>query len=137
MKRIILLALLPILLFSCSDEKQIKRKLHAGGGKWEIMQYERYYWSPVTGNNQPVFTCAQCGTIEFKRNGSGSLSISDPEASGGFTFTYSNTADLLTLFTNDGGAVYEMTWDVKRKQLVMTQNLGSAGYVTVITCKKK
>ncbi|MNY37923.1 hypothetical protein D3C86_1725140 [compost metagenome] len=63
--------------------------------------------------------------------------MSDPQASGGYTFSYSTTGDELTLFTDDGGLVYDITWDVNRKQMTLSQNIGHIGYVNVITCKKK
>lgn len=137
MKRILILLLLSTLFYACSDAAKIKRKLHFGSGKWEIIEYKRYFWSPVGMNGQNIFLCANCGTIEFKRNGSGSISISDPDGSGGFSFTYTNTEDALTLFTDDGGAVYDITWDVKRKQMTLSQNIGHIGYINVITCKKQ
>lgn len=138
MKKIVALLLLTSLLYACSDAAKIKRKLHFGSGKWEIIEYKRYFWSPVGMNGQNIFLCANCGTIEFKRNGSGSISISDPNGSGGFSFTYTTSNDVLTLFDNDGGtAVYDITWDVKRKQVTLSQNIGHAGYVNVIKCKKQ
>lgn len=137
MKRILLLFVLSTLFLACSKDKKVKRKLHFGGGKWEIVEYKRFFWSPTTVAGANTFVCAQCGMIEFKRDGSGSISLSDPQASGGYAFTYSNTADALTLFTDDGGAVYDITWDVSRKQMTLSQTIGHVGYVNVITCKKK
>ncbi|MNJ91792.1 hypothetical protein D3C87_94470 [compost metagenome] len=137
MKRIGLLLLLTTLLLACSKDKRVKRKLHFGSGKWEIVEYKRFFWSPNTVSGPNTFVCAQCGTIEFKRNGTGSISMSDPQASGGYTFSYSTTGDELTLFTDDGGLVYDITWDVNRKQMTLSQNIGHIGYVNVITCKKK
>ncbi len=138
MKKIILLLFLSLLIFACSGEQKIKRKLHSGNGQWEIIEYKRYYWSPTGVNNQNIYLCANCGTIEFKRNGSGTLSMSDPGGmSGGYAFSYTNTEEILSLFTDDGGAVYDITWDLNRKKMTLSQNLGHAGYVNVITCKKK
>lgn len=137
MKKIVLLLLLTTLFYACSDEKKIKRKLYFGSGKWEIQEYKRYFWSPAGMNNQNIFLCANCGTIEFKRNGSGVISISDPEGSGGYSFTYTNTENVLTLSTDDGAAVYDITWNVNKSQMTLSQNIGHVGYVNVITCKKK
>lgn len=137
MKRIILLLLISTLFYACSDAAKIKRKLHFGGGKWEIIEYKRYFWSPVGLNGQNIFLCANCGTIEFKRDGSGSLSISDPESSGSSQFTYTNSKDIVTLFIDGEGAVYDLTWNIKKTQMTLSQNIGHAGFVNVIVCKKK
>jgi len=137
MKRILPLLLIAILFYACSAEKKIKRKLHSGSGKWEIIEYKRYFWSPVGMNNQNIFLCADCGTIEFKRNGSGVISISDPEGSGGYSFDYTNTEDVLTLSADGGVVVYDITWNVNKTQMILSQNIGHVGYINVITCKKK
>lgn len=138
MKKTLYLLLFTIILFGCNDEKKINRSLYSKGGKWEIVSYERYMWSP-SGTNIPVaYWCSKCGTIEFKKDGSGTFTLSASDGnSNAFKFTYTNTDDLLTLFSDNDGTIYDMTWNWEKDQFTLKQNLGEAGYISVMTCKKK
>jgi hypothetical protein len=137
MKKLLILLLVVTAFFACSDDKKINRSLHSKGGKWEIISYERYFWSPGGSNNQNTYWCSKCGTIEFKKDGSGTLTLSGADGSSAFKFTYTNTDNLLTLFIDDDGLVYDLTWNWEKDQMTLNQNLGQAGYINVMTCKKK
>lgn len=137
MKRIVLLLLLSVLFFACSSDQKVKRKLHSGNGKWEIAVYKRYFWSPSGTNSQNTYLCENCGVIEFEKDGSGVLAVFSQGASGNFEFTYSNTEDILTLLNHDGEAVYDITWNLKRTQMTLSQKLKEEGYVNILVCKKK
>lgn len=137
MKNLVLLLFITTILLGCSDEKKVNRSLHSKGGKWEIVSYERYFWSPTGSSLESSYWCSKCGTIEFKRDGSGTLTLSGPNNSSAVKFSYTTTDKILTLFVDNEGVIYKMTWNWEKDQLILTQDLAEAGFANVMTCKRK
>lgn len=80
MKKVFILAFLPVLMISiqsCSKEKRLEKALYKKDGNWNVKSAE---WSQVTqssSSGQSVVTgsSTDAGTFEFDESGSGSYSI--------------------------------------------------------------
>lgn len=146
MKRInfLLIALLiasTAVFTSCKKEAKIEKNLWNKGGEWKI---ESIYAKQVSSNPSDNFeeTLYDYGTYTFKKDGSGSYIITvDGDIETG-TFSYSNTADKLTIIIMNQPLVYDiLEWEKDKMKIFISDNFVSNGnsvtYSETLNLKKK
>jgi hypothetical protein len=105
MKRnsIFVFLLASVLLFSCSAEQKLKRRLT---GDWNITSYQE---QNVDGEDG---TSADIGTITFNRNGTGKRNLSGISWRRNFSergdFRWQNSASTVTIF--DKSSIFAKSW---------------------------
>jgi len=143
MKRInfLLLVVLTALFSSCSKEAKIEKNLWNNGGEWnvEILVSSQTSTNPADNFNETIYNY---GTYTFKKDGSGSYTITvDGDFETG-ALTFSNTEDKLTMIINNQARVFDiLEWEKDKMKISITENYTSGGesitYKETLDLKKK
>lgn len=130
-----------IVFSSCKKEAKIEKNLWNKGGEWKI---ESIFAKQVSSNPSDNFeeTLYDYGTYTFNKDGSGSYIITvDGDVETG-TFSYSNTADKLTLIILNQPRVFDiLEWEKDKMKIFISDNFTSNGnsvtYSETLNLKKK
>lgn len=137
MKNLLSLLLLLFLFNACHKDSKIEKTLYKKGGKWEIVNFSQYQWMQNTSFIKPEFHCTHCGAIEFKKDGSGTMTLTSSDGQKQLIFfKYKYQSNLLAMETSEGTQSYEITWNISGTDIELNQTIPSVGYVAKIRCKR-
>jgi hypothetical protein len=130
-----------IVLTSCKKETRIEKNLSNKGGEWNIESLiaNQKSTNPIDNFNETIYNY---GTITFKKDGTGSYTITvDGDFEAG-SLTFSNTEKELSLIINNQKRVFDIVeWKKDKMKISITENFSSNGesisYTETLNLKKK
>lgn len=126
---------------SCKKEDKIERNLWNKGGEWNVESMHAKLVSTYAPDNYEE-TIYNYGTFTFKKDGSGSYTITvDGDYETG-TLTYSNTEEKLTFIINNEARILDIVeWKKNEMKISITESfsnsVGSGTYTETLNLKKK
>ncbi|PWH86190.1 hypothetical protein [Brumimicrobium oceani] len=151
MKKVLFIALASLLFVACSKEKRIEKNLWKKGGEWNIESAQETYKNQEDPSQNYSETYLNYGTLQFDKDGSGSMTFTDGNSAYSEKITYTNTETELTIFDSEGaGTVFDLDWE--RNEITLTtsetytyqtldENFNfidvTETYTTTLECEKK
>jgi hypothetical protein len=130
-----------VVFTSCKKEARIEKNLSNKGGEWNIesLVASQTSTNPIDNSNETIYNY---GTFTFKKDGTGSYTITvDGDFEAG-TLTFSNTENELSLIINNQKRVFDIVeWEKNKMKISITENFSSNGesisYTEILNLKKK
>lgn len=132
-----------LMLSSCKKELQIEKNLWKNGGEWNIVQNDETTIRSNGDNDNS--TTYNNGTMIFKKDGTGVLTIVDGSDTETMSFNYTNTQDKLIVTHDNESQTYDMEWSKNKMTLTwrtswmdfINNEQVDVKYTTVIKLEKK